>query len=648
MGHAEQSASRGYRIVEAVFVLIFLALGFALRIHALDEDPFWVDEAESSINALTILEHGYPTDTYLGLPLYENTMVWRWPESTEYEFRDVSYSDRHVAVYHGWLPLYSIAAAFKLYGVQPDTDDGTRSVKHDLAERKRRTRAARMPAVIFGSIFLMVVFAGAKTLYGRDAAWTALIIGSVYPWHMELSRQARYYSLQVLLTTVCCIMLWLLLTRCEWKHIYLSSVAFVLLFHTHLLSFCTAAAVGLLIAPYILFRHESGIRKIAVLGVIVASGTLPWLILTGFYRHHARIPAAWTLLRMPADLFLYPPLKTIYMWLGVLILSITAWLIGTRKGLPSTVYAPFLRLAPVQTFICVWMICGYILFLRFIPAASFGGRMFLVYWGPLFLLSSIVCAAFARIATPRHSLLTSLLIMLVLFFLTDHRLGFVHSSYGRSWEKDSLVLDYIGAQHLDNTTRLYASPNDHLIFTFYSGLPIQSMAPVRRTFLGSYRGDILYIDNPFDFASVPFTQTGVLQAALRSGQRLSPGDAARWALLLSTRRYRQDMFRILGSAGSTPLETLPAFAEELWRRPPSPISPMDAFLTRGFPVRTVQDWSTVFLYRFDDEAGHAGTLANYADRLRGSDALVLSGQTVIYRSRWHPPGTCSGVTFRLP
>ena len=45
-----------------------------LRLSFVDRTPLWVDEAdeaESSINALTILDHGYPTDRYLGLPLYE-------------------------------------------------------------------------------------------------------------------------------------------------------------------------------------------------------------------------------------------------------------------------------------------------------------------------------------------------------------------------------------------------------------------------------------------------------------------------------------------------------------------------------------------------------------------------------------------------
>jgi hypothetical protein len=48
----------------------------------------WADEAESALNALTIVADGVPGDRHMGLPLYENTLVRPWPESVEYEFRD--------------------------------------------------------------------------------------------------------------------------------------------------------------------------------------------------------------------------------------------------------------------------------------------------------------------------------------------------------------------------------------------------------------------------------------------------------------------------------------------------------------------------------------------------------------------------------
>src|SRR5215469_8555476 len=103
-----------------LLVLLLIGVGVLLRIRNLSNSFLWSDEAESAINALTILEHGVPTDKYLGLPIFENTLTRPWADSREYEFKDTSYSDRGVAVYHGWLPLYTMAASFKIFGIAPD------------------------------------------------------------------------------------------------------------------------------------------------------------------------------------------------------------------------------------------------------------------------------------------------------------------------------------------------------------------------------------------------------------------------------------------------------------------------------------------------------------------------------------------------
>ena len=129
------------------FYLCFTAillLGLWLRGRDLAASAPSGDEGESSINGLTILQHGVPTGTYLGLPIYENCLTEPWPESSEYEFRDSSYSKKNLAIYHGWLPLYSIALSQKLFGVRPDEPQPQPlSVRHDEREVHRRVIAAR-------------------------------------------------------------------------------------------------------------------------------------------------------------------------------------------------------------------------------------------------------------------------------------------------------------------------------------------------------------------------------------------------------------------------------------------------------------------------------------------------------------------------
>jgi hypothetical protein len=76
----------------------------------------------------------------------------------------MSYSERGFAVYHGWPPLSLIAGSFALYGAQPDHAGPSRSVQHEPAERKRRTRAACLPGAIVRAVFLWILFAGGKVM----------------------------------------------------------------------------------------------------------------------------------------------------------------------------------------------------------------------------------------------------------------------------------------------------------------------------------------------------------------------------------------------------------------------------------------------------------------------------------------------------
>src|SRR5262249_27686429 len=156
---------------------------------------------------------GVPVDHYLGLPLYENTLTRPWPGSAEYEFKDSSYSGRGVVVYHGWLPLYAIAASFALAGVEPDQPAEVPRVRHTAEEMRRRTVAGRLPGVLFGGVFLVAVFFAGRELAGKAAAWAALAGGAVCTPAIYFARQARYYSAALALAACCCLAGCLLLRR---------------------------------------------------------------------------------------------------------------------------------------------------------------------------------------------------------------------------------------------------------------------------------------------------------------------------------------------------------------------------------------------------------------------------------------------------
>ena len=99
---------------------------------------------------------------------------------------------------------------------------------------------------------------------------------------------------------------------------------------------------------------------------------------------------------------------------------------------------------------------------------------------------------------------------------------------------------------LNKDTKFFAAPNSHLIWTVYTGLPVQSIAPVRRQFLNDYRGDVFYIDSP-DWDTL--SREEVEDGALREGHRLTPESAEQCLRLLRTRLYRETMLRDVGADG---------------------------------------------------------------------------------------------------
>jgi hypothetical protein len=237
--------------------------------------------------------------------------------------------------------------------------------------------------------------------------------------------------------------------------------------------------------------------------------------------------------------------------------------------------------------------------------------------------------------------------MLMFFFATGHRDAGRHPL---TWERIGNIFNQLDAMHLGATARVYASPNNHLILAFYSGLPVQSIGPVRRSFLDTYRGDVVFIDTNVLPDNRVFIPEHVRDEAVKSGQNLSPDAVEWWCGLLRTRSYRERMLKAFDRSESAQLEPLPPFAERLlleYRQqmaPPSDLFPM----FRGFGIRNWWDWNSVFLYRFVDPVAHGGSHANYAERLRGSTAFVLlTTDAVLYRSSWHPTGTAGAFTFHL-
>src|SRR5260370_40915476 len=113
----------------------------------------------------------------------------------------------------------------------------------------------------------------------------------------------------------------------------------------------------------------------------------------------------------------------------------------------------------------------------------------------MLLLGAVFGAGPSRMFTKRFPMVAAPLIAFVLLGITGHDLrGEPSPDEEHTWNNLTSLAAYLDRQEIRSTTKLYASPNEHLTLTFYTGRPFQSIAPVRTCFLDTYRCDIVYVE----------------------------------------------------------------------------------------------------------------------------------------------------------
>ena len=617
-----------------VVLIALVAYGALVRAWDLGAKPFRLDEAESSINALTILQHGVPVDHYLGQPIFENTLTRPWPESAEYEFQDSSYSDRGLAVYHGWAPLYVLAATFAAAGILPDEETPARAVRHAADEIRRRTVAGRIPGVFFGAVFLLALFAAARTWYGTDAAWAALTAGVVCEPAIYFARQARYYSATLAAAACCGLLLGRMVFRGGWRDFLLGAAALVLLFHTHLLSFLAALAAGALTLPW-LWRHPRAGAKLTAAAAILAAGVIPWVVLTGFLGSTSDIPSARSLLST-ADLTTFLSMLGLFPLLAALTL---AWLLVAARLwglLPARLAAPFADRSGAFLWLAAWGLLGAAAFWFLMPAPSFFfGRLVLTILVPGLLFGALFVTAAARVLFPRHPTVPACALLVLILFQAGQATFWGSKDPGTPFRYD--LIESLRDLDLSPGARLFSSPNYHLTFTFYTGMPVQSAAPVRKAFFDQYPGELLIVEAGPRYE--PLTPEEIRDALQSAGQPpSSEADVAFWECLLDRRLVREDLQGRVARI-TPPLEPAPLFMETLLgrQRVRTEEAVREAAVRLGNPMLKglpLPDYLTcwqIFYYRFVNPEARVGRNLNYADRIRGAEAVVLPGEWVFYR-----------------
>ncbi|HXK58370.1 MAG TPA: glycosyltransferase family 39 protein [Acidobacteriota bacterium] len=626
---------------------LVLLCAVVVRAWNLDRDPLWVDEAESCINALTILDHGCPVNHYLGMPLFENTLIKLWPESEEYEFRDLSYSSKGVAIYHGWLPLYSIAAAFWLAGIEPDQPKEQVEFRYSVSDMAFRTKVARLPSVIFSIVFLLALFRAGYLIFDRAAGWAALLLASFSPLYVWYAWQARYYSPTVALNILCLLCAWLMLQRGRWRDFLLGALSFVLLFHTHMIFWFAGGLVCLALTP-LLLRHPQGLKKVVVFGLLIVAGTVPWLILTGFLEEASRMPKAWSLLQFP-EAFIEPlsrrnavPIAIGGVWLGASFLL--------RRHLPKRFTEPLLPWMSALLFLAFWLMVNFLAFTFMMPAASyFYLRLVLGLVAPGVLLTAALFSALGQLSSRRRPIVVC--IALVIAYLAGWERAYALRLSTRDLARSDVVegIDFLRQIELRPGTRIYATPSANLILTFYSGVPIQTIAPIRKSFLENYPGDIVIIEAFRRYNAPPIPPEEVAELARNIGLELSEEEAretSRTLRRLMTAAYAAERGAVAVTPPPPRHDRLFEYLTPIQRQRQEQFlknyfrDPTSYLLLQGFPFPDLSVWWELFFYRFSEPEKRTGPNVNYACRIKGATATVLRSNWVIFES----PGSRSKTT----
>ncbi|MFZ4774438.1 MAG: glycosyltransferase family 39 protein [Terrimicrobiaceae bacterium] len=620
---------------------LIILTGILLRIDGMNSTALWCDEAESSINALTILDRGLPLNEYLGIPIYENTLTERWEGNDEYEFRDSSYSPQGLAVYHGWLPLYAIAASQALFGLHADHPTSPPRVIHGAEEIPLRTMAPRIPAIIFSALCLVLTYFLAVELGGVTAGFSALTLMALNAKTVDFGYEARYYSLTLLATVFAAWCLLQVVRRGRWSDYFLLGLSAALLFHTHQFSALVFAAMATVTLPAIL-RQPHWFWKSLCGGSLSALLVLPWIRLSGFLSTASSVPKARELFDSLADWLSYTldrPDQLLLLGILFLLLIIGKW---RPSWLPARIRAAALDHGSIYFVLLAWLVLGYAAFHLIVPAASFFyERLSLVLWTPYVLLIALLTADLLRGVSPKMGAVLAVTAMMI-FLAARSRLAFFEN-YSVTGNRVAVasVIDTLGAIPFEEGTRFYATPNEHLTFTYYSGLPVQSVAPVRKSFFANLQKPVVFIESQMEL--ILLDEDGLAQAAAAAGIPL--GKEAIPAL--RDQVWKSVTARELAAQG-LPSPLLPDIPEFL--RPLVDKSHRDLLTFRekirkemqSYPIfrrvhsQRTKDFWMGFFYRFVNPEERIGPNLNILPRLKTASVFLLPrANTVIFLS--NPP-----------
>jgi hypothetical protein len=381
---------------------------------------------------------------------------------------------------------------------------------------------------------------------------------------------------------------------------------------------------------------------------VAAAVVLPWALWSGLLAQATHIPAAWHYLDW-STLLASLPSDNPAAWTTALIgfaWFAAAWLLGGR--LPDRCRRPMVEGTAGLWFATAWLTLSYVSFAVLVPAASyFVERLKLVVAVPGLLLIALVVLAVSRVVGPSWGFLpvAGLTGLLVVAGQTPPQLP--DEGHDTSFEDR---LRSIRSRDLSRGGRIFATPNEHLILTYYSGRPVQSIAPVRKEWLDRFPGDLLIVEGPvYDWPRM----TEVQDAARRVGVELSPAEAQDWAYRIPA---RVTALALLGSGTQVvpPPPAPNAFDFALVDTVKTDTRQKMTGFVAGTPLGRFAkpanwgEWRRAFFYWFSDSQARGGAGLNYAACRRSALATVYTDGFAALDCHRQPPAPIPTTVAAVP
>jgi len=438
------------KIYLIITLSIIIIAGLFFRFNIFGNDLLWSDEAETTINTMQVLDHGYPSDTYKGKPIYENASYIEI-EDPKYALASTNYYGSIFERNKGWLTFYYQAAFIKIFGAN--------------------TITYRLPFILLFPFSLILLFLLTKKLFSQWAAILASLIYSLNYYAIFYEGQARYYSLTIFLSLFCLYFFYLTITKKNIKYYALSGLGLILLFYTHIVTFL-AMMFFLLAVHFLYHRNLKSLftKKIIILILFQIIFSLPWIITVKF----------WQVFQV------YRNSNFKILWLIFIgILFICCWLLLQ--------YFPKIKYLLNKKFIHAHYLITYLITIILLkptiaPRESISARLFVESLPIIFTLFAVTIIYIIKKRKVTLFALSAIIMLLLVFYTVSVPFMNPINTYDTIWVQEAI--NYLDNKKI-NTDTLILVTYQQLPFLLYTDYNVEVIEPLRKSYIDNYPGPII-------------------------------------------------------------------------------------------------------------------------------------------------------------